>query len=198
MVAIPATIQLSGSKRCYHLLPFNWIDWPSPSTVSLDTDLGVPSKLKIVTKTRPKSWKRGDKIVTLPLLLMQQEKAKPWHCHYTGCCTTFCKGGKTWFQIYLWLKIHFNKFEIYQRTQGNKNCLNLIKFQLSSYFFVSAHLAKIHVFLTDFLIYFTRFHFRYSTFLTLSIWQIWLFWQFIWSITHFIFKTNKLFSYSKK
>ena len=116
----------------------------------------------------------------------------------TGCCTTFCKGGKTWFQIYLWLKIHFNKFEIYQRTQGNKNCLNLIKFQLSSYFFVSAHLAKIHVFLTDFLIYFTRFHFRYSTFLTLSIWQIWLFWQFIWSITHFIFKTNKLFSYSKK
>ena len=35
MVAIPDTIQLVGSKSCYHLLPLNWIDWPSPSTIKL-------------------------------------------------------------------------------------------------------------------------------------------------------------------
>ena len=65
---------------------------------------------------------------------------------YTGCCTTFCKGGKTWFQIYLWLKIHSNKWKIYQRTQIKKNCIDLIWFQPSRIFFASAHREKFQVF----------------------------------------------------
>ena len=64
----------------------------------------------------------------------------------TGCCTTFCKGGKPWFRTSLWLKIHSNNWEIYQRTQMINIYFNLIWFRPSRRFFGSAHLEKFQVF----------------------------------------------------